>query len=119
MIRFGVVRPEQFSVNPSPIHRLLHGRRVSYQLLRTSTPATAEEIEIFDHIVYHLKLASGIYTTTVPGRFQDLDDWITRNLVRSGAQDQALLVEDWGASGGATSAEWFRVLRARFPHVRM
>lgn len=119
MISFGVHRREQLAANQSAIHRLLHGRRVSYQLLRTSTPATAEEIEAFDHIIYYLKLASGIYTTTVQGRFQDLDAWITQNLEGIFSEDRSVTVEDWASSTGATSVEWFHVLRARFPQVRM
>jgi hypothetical protein len=119
MISFGMHRREQLSRNQSAIHRLLHGRRVSYRLLRTSTPATAEEIEVFDHIIYYLKLASGVYTTTVQGRFQDLDIWITQNVEAIFPSDRSFLVEDWASSGGATSVEWFQVLRARFPQVRM
>jgi hypothetical protein len=119
MIRFGVCRREQFSRNPSPIHRLLHGHRVSYQLLRTSTPATRDEIQIFDNIVYHLKLAGGAYTTTASGRLKILDVWFTENLARVFTADRALLVEDWGASGATTSADWFPVMRSRFPRVRM
>lgn len=119
MIRFGVHRREQFSTNPGPIHLLLHGRRVSYRLLRTSTPATAGDVEIFDHIVYYLKLAGGVYTTTLAGRFKEFDVWLTQQLNQVFARECPLLIEDWGSSGATTSAEWFPVAQATFPGVRM
>jgi nucleotide-binding universal stress UspA family protein len=119
MVRFGVCRREQFALRPNLLQLLLHGRRVSYQLLRTSVPPTANEVAVFDNIVYYMKRSSGIYASTAPGRFQDLDATITRSLERLFAPDRALMVEDWGASDAVTSAEWFQVLRARFPHVGM
>jgi hypothetical protein len=119
MVRFGVCRREQFAVRPNLLQLLLHGRRVSYQLLRTSAPPTADEVAVFDNIVYYMKRSSGIYASTGPGRFHDLDATITRTLERLFAADRAIMVEDWGASDAVTSAEWFQALKARFPRVGM
>jgi hypothetical protein len=97
----------------------MYGRRVSYQLLRTSTPATPVEIAIFDNIIYYLKLASGIYTTTVPGRFSEFDTWLAQHFAQVFDRDCPLVVEDWGTSDSTTSSDWFPVLREQFPHARL
>ena len=119
MVRFGVCRREQFALAPNPLQRLLHGRRVSYRLLRTSAPPTDDEIAVFDNIIYYMRLASGICASTGPDRFQDLDAAITQTLEGVFVRDHPLLVEDWGASDAVTSAEWFPILRSRFPAARM
>jgi hypothetical protein len=119
MIRFGVHRREQYSPNQGWLQGLMHGRRVSYRLLRTSTPATPAEIAIFDDIIFYLKLASGVYTTTVPGRFREFDAWLTEHLSPLFDRDRPMVVEDWGTSDSTTSAEWFPVLRQQFPETRL
>lgn len=119
MMRFGIYRREQFSAVPGPIARLLHGHRVSLQLLRTATSPTPENIAIFDDIVYYLRLASGAYTTTSSGRFRDFDVWLSTRLCSLFPSDRPLRVEEWGASDRVTSAEWFPELRRHFPRVEL
>ncbi len=114
MIRFGIHRREQCSSTPGPVARLLHGHRVSYRLLQSPTLPTAADTAIFDNIVYDLRLANGVYTTTWSGRFRDFDAWLTAHLRRLFPADRALRVEEWGASDAATSADWLPVLHVTF-----
>jgi hypothetical protein len=119
MFRLGVCRQDQFSKTPGLVAALLHGKRVSYRLLRTSTPPTPQEIEIFDHITFYMRLPSGAYRTTAPGRFRDFDAFVTRVLAREFPREKTLLVEDWATSSALTSAEWLPALRAAFPDARL
>jgi hypothetical protein len=119
MIRFGVIRREDFSGSPGFVSRVLHGPRVSYRLLSATQPPRAGDAAIFDHILYHLRLGDGIYTSTFPGRFDKFNLWCTNQLASAFPDTPKLLVEEWGASDATTSAEWFPVLRTAFPDARL
>src|ERR1051326_3189597 len=94
-------------------------RNHSYQLLRTSSPPSPREIAVFNAIMYDLRLTTGIFRTTLPGRLKDLDRWVNGFLFQHFDVNARLRVEDWAASDCITSAEWFKSLEYCFPQVRM
>lgn len=96
---------------------------VSYQLLTDPSlddPARQQEAErTFEAIVKHLRLSSGIYRSTWPNRFADLDPVVTdilRDIYGSGA---AIEVHDWAASDCRVSAEWAASLWKDFREARV
>ena len=113
MLRFGVIRPEQFQESPSLWHRLLHGDRISYLLLRDATP------RLFEYISAVLQLSSGVFRTTAPNRFANLDPWILEAMQQRWQPTDALEIHDMAASDGVTSVEWFTSIRSAFPVATM
>lgn len=89
--------------------------RISYQLLRTAQPASAHEVALFDHVMCHMQLSSGVYRTTVRQRFANLNPQIGTLLAEHLPTSSPLSVHDWAASSCLTSAEWAEVLLAQFP----
>jgi len=112
MWKLGILEPAQYLARPQGWGGM---RWVSYQLLRTGTPASEQEIARVEAIMRHLQLSSGVYRTTFPGRFGDLDPWISSWLVRHFPANAELLIEDRAASDCLLSAEWARQLSAVFP----
>lgn len=120
MLKLGVYRVDQY---PRPAVRgplaWLHRGRVAYSLLATSDPPTTREIEVFEWIMLHLRLTGGVYRTTSPGRFRDLDLWFNTVLKTRFRGQEVIEVQDWAASAGITSAAWHEVLHEAFPGVRL
>jgi len=67
----------------------------------------------------NLRLSTGIFRTTLPGRLEDLDRLVNALLLEHFDPGVALRVEDWAASDCITSAEWFKSLHGSFPKVQM
>jgi hypothetical protein len=104
----------------APISRLQsRGVRdvTSYRLL-TEVSANPSSIEIFETIVRHLRLSSGIYRSTYPHRFADLEPAINA-IVEGVFQGTAITVHDWAASDCLASAEWAESLWRIFPSARL
>jgi hypothetical protein len=93
--------------------------RISYRLLETSIPPSDQEVLGFESIVYSLRLSNGVYRTTFPGRFADLDPILNRHLERHFAPATALHVEDWAASDCLASADWSHSLFPLFPNASL
>ena len=77
-----------------------------------------EADEIFESIVRHLRLSSGIFRSTYRQRFSDLDPIVNGILheVFGGANVE---VHDWAASDCLASAEWASALWTMFPSARV
>ena len=123
MVRFGIFRMEDYCPEPAGIlgrlrHYLTKGH-VSFQLLRTSVPATAREVALFEATMQQMRLASGVYRTTFRGRLRDLDRFVIELLGRRYDRQTALEVHDWAASDCLTSAEWAESLFERFPNAHL
>src|SRR5438105_10688530 len=123
MVRFGIFRMEDYCPDSAGIFGRLRNYltkdHVSLQLLRTSIPATPREIALFEAIMQQMRLASGVYRTTFPGRLRDLDRFVMELLGRRYDRQTALEVHDWAASDCLTSAEWAESLFERFPNAHL
>src|SRR5215831_11156892 len=85
---------------------------ISYQLLKEDSE------EVFEAIVKHLRLSSGIFRSTYAQRFADLDPLINR-ILRGAFSRSDLEVHDWAASDCRVSVEWAASLWALFPEARV
>ena len=119
MIRFGVHRIDQFpGKHPGP-HDWLRWGHLDYRLLRTHIPPSEAEVAVFEGVTFRMQLSSGIFRTTSPARFRDLDEWLTPVLQRNAGAAAALDILDWAASDCSTSARWHASLKAAFPNCRL
>jgi hypothetical protein len=66
-----------------------------------------------------MQLPSGVFRTTAPGRFRELDEFLNGVLAQVFSPADALDVHDWAASDASASAAWFHTLRRTFPDVRL
>jgi hypothetical protein len=121
MLRFGIFSVDEFRPVPLGAPRIVRmaftSRRVSLQLLRTSQPASAAELRVFQSLVSNLRLSSGVYRTTYGGRFKDVDTAVNALLSKHFVLDSKLEVHDWAASDGLTSSEWAVSLFDLFPRA--
>jgi hypothetical protein len=90
----------------------------SYQLLKDVAGSDSKAEEIFETIVRHLRLSSGIYRSTYRRRFADLDPVVNAILQEVFARP-TLEAHDWAASDCLASAEWAESLWTIFPSGRM
>src|SRR3954447_13158295 len=97
------------------LHRLAH-TRVSLDLLAISDTPSSEDVALFEKLMPHVRLSSGVYRTTYRQRFRGLNPAVNNVLRRSFSASQPLRVEDWAASDCLTSAEWASELFPLFPH---
>ncbi len=65
--------------------------------------------KIFAKAITQIKLANGIYKTTKPGRFHDVDDLLIQHL----SEEKCYKVHDTAVSDGITSLELFKKLTSR------
>lgn len=72
---------------------------------------------MFEHIVRQLQLSSGIWRTTYPERFSDVDPEVNP-LLRELFHDRAIVIQDWAASDCLASAEWAESLWKQMPAAR-
>ncbi|MBV9297027.1 MAG: hypothetical protein JO145_15755 [Acidobacteriaceae bacterium] len=67
----------------------------------------------------HIRLSSGVYRSTFPRRFRDLDPVVNGVLAQTFPSSlQLLRVEDWAASTCLTSCEWAKTLFLVFPNSK-
>lgn len=90
----------------------------SYQLLKQVSANGPEAEEIFEFIVRHLRLSSGIYRSTYRGRFAALDP-VVNSILLSAFAEKAVHVHDWAASDCLVSAEWASSLWNILPSARL
>jgi hypothetical protein len=119
MIRFGFHRVDQFQGGATGFQQLLRRGHLDYRLLRTGIPPSDLEIAIFEDVTRRMQLSSGIFRTTTPGRFRDLDQWITPVLSRHFSPGLPVDARDWAASDCSTSAAWHPILTAAFPQATL
>ena len=117
MLKLGVYRVDQYPHTRGGRLAWLRKNRVDYRLLRTCSPPSAFEVKVFESIMREMRLSSGVFRTTSPGRFRDLDLWLNPVLEKQFARETALEVHDWAASDCITSAAWYECLKEVFPHV--
>ncbi|HLH42981.1 MAG TPA: hypothetical protein VKV74_08345 [Bryobacteraceae bacterium] len=77
-----------------------------------------KHVEIFETIVRHLRLSSGIYRSTYRRRFADLDP-VVNAILREVFTAPVLEAHDWAASDCLASAEWAESLWTAFPRARV
>jgi hypothetical protein len=122
MVRFGIVRAEQFRSRPKGLlGRLRTGltsHRISFQLLKDPI-ASADDSDLFDKLMSMIRLSSGVNRTTFQKRFADLDGAVNTFLMTRFGVDAPLDVHDWAASDCITSVEWAHTLLAVFPNARL
>lgn len=120
MLRFGIFDAGDYRPPPHGAPRIVRmlytSRRVSLQLLRTSLPPSPAELRVFQYLVNYVRV-SGVYRTTFPGRFRDLDPAVNEILAKRYVPDAALDVHDWAASDCLTSFEWATSLFSLFPRA--
>ncbi len=123
MFKLGVFSLEDYSPQPSGIFGRLRWtlvrNRLSLQLLRTSIPASSQEIAVFEALMQGLRLNSGVYRTTFHGRFRNLDPFVNELLVERFSSTAQLEIQDWAASDCLTSSEWAASLLPLFPNARL
>ena len=121
MLQFGIFSVDDYRPVPLGAPRIVrmafNSRRVSLQLLRTSVPASAAELRVFQSLVTNLRLSSGVYRTTYGGRFKDVDGVVNALLSGRYAPESKLEVHDWAASDCLTSSEWAASLFNLFPRA--
>jgi hypothetical protein len=119
MIRFGVHRLDQYQGAGGGFTGWMRRGHLDYRLLRTGIPPSALEITVFEDITRRMQLSSGIFRTTSPSRFRDLNEWITPVLAGHFTQETALEVQDWAASDCSTSVAWHAKLKEAFPNATL
>ena len=113
MFKFGLHR-----LPPSENRRVRQGfQDVSCRLLKNSADHSPQTSADFEFVVRSLRLSSGIYRRTYPGRFADLDVAVNATLVEDFG-NSAIEVHDWAASDCSVSAEWAASLWDLFPTAR-
>lgn len=98
------------------VHRLAHSR-VSLHLLAIPDNPSPEDVALFEKLMPHVRLSSGVYRTTYRQRFRALNPVVNNLLRQSFSPSQNLRIEDWAASDCLTSAEWAEELFPLFPHL--
>ncbi len=115
LLRFGICKPEKY-LRARNCGRIAN-RPVSYDLLDVGENPTEEQIQIFEDITFRLKLSNGTYRTTLPNRFQDLDEIAMHWIQKSYRPDIELRVQDRAASHALTSLEWAKKIFEVFPNA--
>src|SRR3954451_13190375 len=123
MLKPGVWKRGTFLAAPpsGAIARLLRRfsqSRVSLHLLAIPNNPSAEDVALFEKLMPHVRLSSGVYRTTYRQRFRALNPVVNNVLRRSFSPSQDLRVEDWAASDCLTSAEWAGELFPLFPDLQ-
>ncbi len=119
MIRFGVHRIDQFPGKPLKPRDWLRWGHLDYRLLRTKIPPSETEIAVFEGVTFRMQLSSGIFRTTSPARFLELDEWLNPVLLRNFEAAATLDIQDWAASDCSTSARWHAKLKTAFPNCQL
>lgn len=115
LLRFGIREPEKY-LRARDCGRIAH-RPVSYDLLDVGENPTEEQIQIFEDISLRLRTSNGTYRTTLPNRFQDLDEIAVRWMEKFYRADTELRVQDRAVSHALTSLEWAKKIFEVFPRA--
>jgi hypothetical protein len=70
---------------------------------------------LFESLLRHVSLSSGMYRTTFRGRFDNLNPVVNAVLAKHFSRDEPIRIEDWASSDCLTSAEWASGLLDEFP----
>mgnify|MGYP000421618001 CR=1 FL=1 len=115
LLGLGVFQPNQYC----PIPGFGGASRICYRLLHSQHPPSPEESAIFETLIRHLRLSSGVYRTTFRGRFAGLNLWVNQHILQRFPSSTNLDVHDWAASDCLTSAEWLLSLAPNYPGLRL
>ncbi|MFL6447994.1 MAG: hypothetical protein ACJ746_09940, partial [Bryobacteraceae bacterium] len=97
-------------------YRLSHSR-VSLHLLAIAKEPSPEDIGLFEKLMPHVRLSSGVYRTTYRQRFRALNPIVNHVLRQFFSASMSIRIEDWAASDCLTSAEWATELFPLFPQL--
>ena len=92
-------------------------RPYAYTLLRVAPPVQAEDIRRFETVVPTVELSSGIFRTTYPSRFEDVDAVVAETLQNVFPKDIPLRIHDWAASDAFLSMRWAEKTLAAYPRA--
>lgn len=116
MYKLGVCYPQDLHATKNWFGK---EKNFAYTLLKTSLPATAREIEVFEKVILSVQLSSGVFRTTFRNRFADIEETIQQILREYFNREQALNVQDWAASDILASKEWADLLLKDFPQAKL
>ncbi len=124
MLKFGLLQREQFLTQDhrNGVERLLSvfsKGRVSYRLLHRPPQPSSGDSELFERLMPYIRLSSGTYRTTYPGRFRNLDPEVNQLLASTFDAQRPLEVQDWAASACLTSSEWAQSLFPVFARMNL
>jgi hypothetical protein len=114
MLRFGIHKHEQYARLGA--ERRFCGSQVAYSLLKLPDDPTPDQIRAFEDISFTLQTTNGIYRTTFPGRFRDVDAK-SLELLKSRSPESPLQVQDRATSHALTAWEWAERLFGAFPQA--
>lgn len=100
------------------LSRSRRAREVSCQLLKNTSIGDEKSVKLFEFVTRDLQLSSGIYRTTYPNRFPDVNAAANR-IIRETFSDAPIEVHDWAASDCLASAEWAESLWEISPSARL
>ena len=86
-------------------------------LLSESSYPAVEGAAFFNRLMGHVQLSNGVYRTTYPRRFRNLDADVNRILAQYFPSSGPMRIEDWAASTCLTSCEWAEGLFPIFPRL--
>jgi hypothetical protein len=112
MLRFGIYKADQYARMGA--ERRLCGSQVAFNLLKLPDDPTPEQVRIFEDISFTLRTTNGIFRTTFPGRFRDVDT-MTLELLKASPPKSLLLVQDRAVSHALTAWEWADMLFRTVP----
>ncbi len=115
MFKTGVWRPQDL-----PRRKTLLGtlRTPAYTLLRTSVPASPDEIAQFEAVIKTVWLSFGSCRTTYPGRLTEVNRAVDALAVAAFPPDAPIEVCDWGVSDALVSLEWAEPMLGKFHNAR-
>jgi hypothetical protein len=123
MMKLGVLERRQFFAAPPPglvdgLYYRLSKSRVSLHLLQLPSEPSVEDGTLFERLMPHVRISSGVYRTTYRQRFRNLDPLVNDLLATRFRTSAEMEVHDWAASACLTSCEWAESLFPLFPRVR-
>jgi hypothetical protein len=98
--------------------RLGASRAIAYSVLN-SARSVWNSSNIFEQIVSTIRMSSGVYRTTKPGRFRDLDAMLEAVLKEYFPPSKALRVEDWASSDALAASELAVRLLGSYPFAQI
>ncbi len=94
-------------------------RALSYALLNMPKAPTQEDIARFELVIKGVRLSFGIWRTTYPSRFDDIDEAVQGILRRLYSRSTALMLHDVAASDCQLSARWGALVRQDFEDAQL
>jgi len=115
MVKLGVFTIDQYHRSQSGSLAWLRRGRIDYRLLRPAASPAPNQVAVFEAIMQQIQLSGGVFRTTSPHRFRELDAAVAPILLRHFTPQQELRIADWAASDCGASAAWHQNLSRMFP----